>query len=381
MYEWEKNLLGQPDIPAEAPKNPTSEISANSSLASALDETNAEKPHYFEKISSLSLIDESKLKELQQADWVILYTDNNKYIAMSEELRNLVKIHWWKVYCVEISQDTKKLSDNEKELLKKILDTCRLITDPTMGRILYNYLWNLFMRCLINKNELRSIDRFDYEIYSKDKYTKIFEEITKELEDKFKEKWINTVYILISEKYLNGGIFYLWLDHSCMYQNKDWDIYFDCGIGPLSKKEEITDKIDDFKRFWGAMFPNLKVEFIENANRYDFSRYTSEWIILGSQYEQPLYDYSKGIVDDYIRETTDPSELKSEWAVLIGDEFGYFKSFKGKKISYYENRYRPEWWINYFINLEQKEDEYYGKILAKEIMTKTFGEKTLDKQD
>lgn len=346
-------------------------------LKSALSE---KWPNHFEKINLLSWIDENKLAELKDADLVIVYRDNNRYTDMSSSLKDLVEHkYWWKVYCVSIPQGTEELGDKEMELLKNILNTCHCMTDNTVS----NWTW---IDCL-------KID--DYE--NKNENSWKFLKITKDLEKKFEEKWIDTVYVYISGVPESGWVIYTCFDHWSMYQRKDWSIYFDSKqIHSDNNIEDTKLRVESFKRFWKNMFPNLKVEFIENFHidcgspkqrwNYDFSRCESEWIILLDGFELTLEEFKEGfwkeeaerIIDYYTwNGLRDLSGLKSEWAILISDRHAgyYLGAFWGQKILYAWNTFEPNWWIESFV--DENDAQYVwsaGESLAEWILLNLSGQ-------
>lgn len=66
----------------------------------AEDDTEKTEWAVFEKINLLSWIDEEKLAELQKADLVLVYRDNNLYWDMSSSLENLVENKYGKRFTV-----------------------------------------------------------------------------------------------------------------------------------------------------------------------------------------------------------------------------------------------------------------------------------------
>ena len=346
-----------------------------------------EWPNYFEKIDLLSWIDEKKLEKLQQSDLVLVYRDNDRYRAMSDALKDLVEQkYWWKVYCITIPQGTEKLSDKEMELLKNILNTCNYMADNTVNRILRNSGIKL-------NNPIIKFDTYnEYDTINRRKRdTWIFLKITENLEKKFKEKWINTVYIYISEIDPDCDVNYTCYDHWCMCKSKDWEIYFDPEwIEEDTSDDEIKNKLDGLKMFWESVFPRLNVQFLENVKTLDFSKYESEWLIWFDNNDfwtlkKMKHFFPEFDVDNYKEQAhTDLSNLKPGWAILIADRHSSLKDFSGKIIEYAWNSFESKWWIEDFINVGEQEAEYIdnaGKRLAEEIMTKTFGEKTPRKQD
>lgn len=341
----------------------------------AEDDTEKTEWAVFEKINLLSWIDEEKLAELQKADLVLVYRDNNTYRDMSSSLENLVENKYGKrVYCVSIPQWTENISDNEMELLKKILNTCHCMTDNTIS----NWTWIECPRLEVNERKCKSIQRFLW--------------IIEKLENKFEEEWIDTVYVYVSWVNDYGGVSYSYSDHWSMYQRKNWSIYYD-SHQMRENNGEVKARIKDLKRFWKNRFPNLNVEFIENFHRpyykglyMDFRRYKSEWIILlygsrGGEFdwfpytlEQVKSKYPDFDVDFY--KESDLSGLKSEWVVLIADRHTdrYLESFWCQKIFYWWANFEPGWGIEKFLD---EEDVNYvwnaGEAIAKTIMLNAFG--------
>lgn len=318
-------------------------------LKSALLEKWPQWQGYFEQINLLSWIDKNKLAELQEADLVLIYRDNNKYSDMSLSLENLVKNkYWWKVYCISIPQGTEKIGDKEMELLKKILNTCRCMTDYTI----YRWTW-------ISSPRFEDYER-SYE------FSQRFLWMTENLEKRFKERWIDTVYIYISSIDDTGRISYTCSDHWSICQRENWSIYYDCDE-MWEDNEEVNGKIKDLKRFWKNRFPSLNVEFIEKFHwaydGRDFSKYESEWIITRGNEEylaESVIQYIKLFnsnfdINFYIwNGLTDSNGYKSKWAVLIADRHATSNviSFWGQKIFYAWNAFEPRWWIEDFLDEE-----------------------------
>ena len=284
------------------------------------------RPPYFEKIDLLSWIDENKLAELQQADLVLVYRDNNTYKNMSVALKNLVEhLYWWKVYCVSIPQGTEELSDKDKETLKNILKTCNSVTDYTISR------WTGIAWTHIPESE-RYAERIQKFLW-----------ITKNLEKKFIERWIDTIYIYVSYRHpYNGGkVWYGLFDHWCMCQRKDWSAYFfggrfvDHNEKDLFTKDEKSQIIEDAKRFWKNQFPNLNVEFIENHDVKSWGQY------------------------------------KPDNSVLIADRHADMRSkpFLWQKIFFAWVDFEPNGWIENFV--DEKAVQYVwnkGEAIAKSVL-------------
>lgn len=327
-------------------------------LATTFQSIDKEKPKHFEKIDSLSKIDESKLVELQQAELVLVYRDNNRYKAMSDELKNLVeKKYWWNVYCVSIPQGTEELNDKEIELLKNILNTCNCMTDNTVGRLTW-------IHC----------PKFE-DYWENYETSKRFMWIIENLRKSIDEKGIDTVYVYISWITEEGQVCNSYSDHWSMYQREDWSIYFD-PYHNWDINEETSIKINDFKRFWKSAFPNSDVNFIEwhyigrdqIFQIFDFSKYKSEWKIIFKRSGKEIpYDiieekikeaYPNFNIDFYVwNELNDSNWYKSDWAILIADRHvsSYVESFQGQKIFYAWNTFEPNWWIENFVSSEDSQ--------------------------
>lgn len=97
---------------------------------------------YFEKIEMSNIwedderlnIDSKKMSELENADLVLVYRDNDSNSRISKALESLVKTkYWWKVYCISIDRHIDHLNDSEKEKFRRILNTCPCLTDHTIS--------------------------------------------------------------------------------------------------------------------------------------------------------------------------------------------------------------------------------------------------------
>ena len=335
-----------------------------------------EYPGHFEKIDLLSWIDENKLTELQKADLVLVYRDNNAYRDMSSSLEKLVENKYGKkVYCVSIPQGTENISDNEMELLKRILNTCHCMTDKTIS----DWIWIKCPKFEDNERRCQNSQRFL--------------RITEKLEKKFEKIWINTVYVCVSCMNQEGHVYYPCYDHWSMCQRDDWTIFYDpiMEITSNMNKEDIQIMLENMKRFRENVFPNLNVKFIENFHApvykgiaMDFSIYKSNWIIWlnngnDKRYAWTLDDIKKRLfhdfdIDHYTNDTG--FEGLKKWEILIVDRhaYFYFKPFWGPKILYAWNSYEPKWWIERFLD---EEDLNYvwgtGEAIAETVMQDAFG--------
>jgi len=288
------------------------------------------EPSHFEKIDLLSWIDDNKLLELQEADLVLIYRDNNTYKDMSFALKDLMEHkYWWIVYCIVIPQDTEELSGNDKELLKNIWKTCNVMTDYTISE----WTWIIWDKIPENEYKAEDIQKFLW--------------ITEKLEKSFIEKWIDTVYIYVSfihkdwetwEPKLHYGL----LDHWSMCQKENWGIYFfDGEFEDYTTWKEIYTEgeklqiIEDTKRFWKNQFPNFNVEFIENHDQESWKQY------------------------------------KPDNSVVIADRHSTtrLQPFLWQKIFFAWANFEPGGWIENFVN---EEDAQYvwgkGEALAESVL-------------
>ena len=362
------NIPVQSNEPVETLKV-ISTSSTSDNITQALWGINTKRPSCFEEIDFLSWIDKKKLEELQQADLVLVYRDNDRYRAMSDALKDLVEQkYWWKVYCVLIPQGKEELNDNEMELLKNILNTCHCMTDDTIDK----WTW-------ISCPKFEDCGNY-YE------NSKKFLWIIENLEMKFKEKWIDTVYVYMSSIDHTGEVMYTCFDHWSMCERENWSIYFDpISIRPWLNDEEIKEKIDNLKRFWKSRFPNLNVNFIENLHIsygwFNFSRYESEWIIFDYNGEYSPESAVQNIkakhdpdfdINFYIwHGLTESNGYKYKWSVLIADRHAEpsIKQFQGEKILYEWNNFSPNKGIEKFLN--EKDAQYVqnaGHALAESIL-------------
>ena len=279
----------------------------------------------FEKINLLSWIDEEKLAELQKADLVLVYRDNNTYKDMSSSLEDLVlNKHGWKVYCISIPQGTKELSDGNVEILRRIMGTCHSMIDWTTSR------WVRIRWRRIPEEESQDVKNFLW--------------IAKSLEKKFIKKWIDTVYLFEWMQY-DGKSYFNLLEHSWLCQREDGSIYKSTWNWFIEERyfNSYSQEIEDAKRFWEKLFPNLKVEFVIGRTNW-----LESWF---------KYNKAKG-------------------AVMIVDRHYYdycedFKEDGWKVIVFVWADFEPWGWIEEF--LDGSEYGWNGKLIAKLIMLDAFG--------
>ena len=273
---------------------------------------------FFEEVS-LESIDENKLSELQQPDTLVcIYRNNYGYQQMNQSLKDLLEKQKWRVYSISIPQGTETLNDSDTELLKKILWTCRCLTDGTVSH------WA--------GSESSILLKLDHKISEMSKIINL----TNILEEKFIEKWINTIYICVSSL----------ADHGIICQNEDWKIYIlNYRDIPHSRSEEFQKLIEDWRRFRKSAFPKMNVQFIEKK---DF-----------------VTD------DDYI---FDPSKYDADHSVLIGDDhvssvlnkFSWLKIFLSWDVFTY--------WLENFLGDDYSRDLWRGDLMAKRIIQISNGE-------
>lgn len=276
-------------------------------------------PSHFEIFSMESWIDENKLLELQKADLVLIYRDNNTYRDMANALGTSVSIHWWNVYCISIPQGTEEIRDDEKNILKTILTTCNCMTDYTVEK--WTWVDCKHFQSRSNERDYINIQKFLW--------------ITKNLEKKFIEKWIDTVCVCLP------NIF----DHWWMCQREDWSIYFANVTDRFDRLPENEKKkyLEDSKRFWQNIFPNSKVEFIEKNENL----------------------LRKNNIDN---------------TVVIADRHCDIYWYSWQKIFFAWYDFEPRGWIENFVN---DEDYKYvwsaGEALAESIMMNISGSKNTEK--
>ena len=126
-----------------------------------------------------------------------------------------------------------------------------------------------------------------------------------------------------------------------MCQREDWSIYFSpCRRDFDEMDDEHNRLIEDHKKFWENLFPNLKIEFIHNDS----------------------VNWEK--CDTY----------GSEQSVLIADRHTSWDTiwFKWKKIYFAWSTFEPDGWIEYFINAEEYQKTVTDE-LAEWIMETAFG--------
>ena len=306
-----------------------------SELLPALKEQEVEPQEtgYFEVITSLSLIDEKKLSELQQPDTLVcIYRDNYGYQKMNEALKNLLEKREWRVYSISIQQGTETLNDADVKLLKKILRTCRCLTDGTVSH------WADLKSSILLK--------LDHKISEMSKIINL----TSILEEKFIEKWINTIYICVSSL----------ADHGIICQNEEWKTYFvsdndamrirywywkEKGLYIEKDEDKYKELIEDWRRFRKNVFPNTNVQFIEKED------FVTE--------------------HDYI---FDPNKYDANHSVLIGDnhvspvlnKFSWLKIFLSWDVFTY--------WLENFLGDDYSRDLWRGDLMAKMIIQIANGE-------
>ena len=282
-------------------------------------EVEPQETGYFEVITSLSLIDEKKLSELQQPDTLVcIYRDNYGYQKMNEALKNLLEKREWRVYSISIQQGTETLNDADVKLLKKILRTCRCLTDGTVSH------WA--------GSESSILLELDNEISERDKIINL----TNVLEKKFIEKWINTIYICMSKL----------ADHGIICQSEEWKTYIVnynkvFQIRYLDKDEDkYLWLIDDWRRFRKNEFSNMNVHFIEKE---DFAIF-------------------------------DPSKYDADHSVIIGDDHAstVLKKFSWPTIFLSWDYFTR--WLETFLGVDYSRDLWRGDLMAKRVIEIANGE-------
>lgn len=218
-----------------------------------------------------------KMEELKNADLVLVFRDNDKYMAMARELKELVKYKYgWKVYCISIPKGTEKeqLTEQDKKVLTEVLTTCKCMTDYTVSE------WTWI--------ETKKIEETLSDAELTDKQNEFLDTV-RNIESYYMDKWIDTVYILSSYRSEEQWVWKLLLEHGWFCQKEDGTIYY---VGTFHDQDE--EHYIDAKRFWKNLFPHMHVEIIEEGqlarwknilersrikSNYDFDYSKSEWAL------------------------------------------------------------------------------------------------------
>ena len=240
-----------------------------------------------------------KMKELKDADLVLVYRDNDKYRSMARELRKLIKYKYgWKVYCIDIPKGTEEnqLTEQDKKVLTEVLTNCKCVTDHTVSE----WTWV----------ETKKIEETLSDKELSDRQNEFLDTV-KNLESYYMSKWIDTVYIIAKYRNKEQWNFKLLLEHGWFCQREDGTIYY-----VETPHDQDEEHYNDAKRFWKNLFPHMHVEIIEEDQLIRWEN-TVENYTMKSHYN---FNYSKSkwalaIVDRHFTTACEKFEAEG-WSVL-----------------------------------------------------------------